>query len=257
MKHAAAIMMMTPVLTIALTPALAQSAFQELCVGQRVAAGSDGRMLGHLPYGQANPAELIAMPARFALGTPCQLRPEAAADLSRMLTAANASGMAGQIRAVSCYRTVNRQRSVFCSQIGPGKRCKNAAERARYVGPPGYSEHSTGYAIDFGTRPSVRCPDVDACFAQTRAGRWLIANASQYGFELSFPAGNAQGVTWEPWHWRWVGTAATAPGAGPARAVFARARSAYPARPMQIDAPTIAAPQTPAAVPRPEAPLPQ
>jgi len=62
-------------------------------------------------------------------------------------------------------------------------------------------------------------------------GRWLIANATHYGFELSFPQGNAQGVTWEPWHWRWVGTSVAEPGARAARAVFARARSQFPARP--------------------------
>lgn len=235
MRFPAAIMLMT----IALLPVGLQAAVQELCIGQRVAAGPDGRLLGHLPYGQASEPELATMPLRFSIGAACKLRPEAAADLSRMLTGATAAGLGGAIRAVSCYRTVNRQRSVFCGQIGPGKRCKNAAERARFVGPPGYSEHATGYAIDFGTRPSASCPDVDACFANTRAGRWLLANASSYGFELSFPAGNAQGVTWEPWHWRWVGTAPDAPGAGPARAIFARARSAFPAQPMQIDAPVL------------------
>ncbi len=249
MKYPAAIMLMTT----ALVPAIAQAAVEDLCIGQRVAAGADGRMLGHLPYGQANAAELVTMPSRFSIGVPCQLRREAAADLSRMLTDATSSGIGGAIRAVSCYRTVNRQRSVFCGQIGPGKRCKDAAERARYVGPPGYSEHATGYAIDFGTRPSAGCADVDACFANTRAGRWLLAHGSEYGFELSFPAGNAQGVTWEPWHWRWVGTAADAPGAGPARAIFARARTAYPARPMQVDAP--AAVGMPTATPPPGAPL--
>lgn len=253
MNHAAAI----AVMTIALMPAIAQASSDELCIGHRVTVGSDGRMLGHLPYGQANLPELVTMSSRFSIGSPCRLRPEAAADLSRMLTDATSAGIGGQIRAVSCYRTVDRQRSVFCSQIGPGKRCKNPAERARYVGPPGYSEHSTGYAIDFGTRPSAGCPDVDACFARTRAGRWLLANAASYGFELSFPAGNAQGVTWEPWHWRWVGTAATAPGAGPARAIFARARTMYPARPMQVDGSAVLAAPTPTATPPSGAPLQQ
>jgi len=31
-------------------------------------------------------------------------------------------------------------------------------------------------------------------------------NASRYGFELSFPRNNRQGVTCEPWHWRFVGS---------------------------------------------------
>lgn len=255
MKHPAAI----AVMTIALIPSIAMASGQELCIGHRVEVGRDGRMLGHLPYGQANQPELVTMPSRFSLGAPCRLRPEAAADLSRMLTDATSAGLGGQIKAISCYRTVERQRAVFCGQIGPGKRCKNPAERARYVGPPGYSEHSTGYALDFGTRPSGGCTDLEACFANTRAGRWLLANASDYGFELSFPAGNAQGVTWEPWHWRWVGTAVSAPGAGPARAIFARARTSYPARPMHVDAPIAAAPapEMPPAAPPPGEPLPQ
>ena len=49
--------------------------------------------------------------------------------------------------------------------------------------------------------------------------RWLAANAARFGFEQSFPAGNAQGVKWEPWHWRWVGTAPSVAGAARARFV--------------------------------------
>ncbi len=218
---------------IALATMMASASAEQLCVGQQVPPGPDGRVLGHLPYGQASAAELVYAPPAFAIGPPCRLRPEAAADLVRLLHAAALTpGLAGRIRAVSCYRTIDHQRAVFCGQIGPGKRCRDAAERARAVGPPGYSEHATGYAIDFGTRPSPGCGDVDACFARTPAGLWLIAHAAEFGFELSFPAGNAQGVTWEPWHWRWVGTASTIPGAGPARAIFARARAEFQALPM-------------------------
>lgn len=251
MKLTTAIAMMT----IATMPAIAHATV-ELCAGQHVGEGADGRLLGHLSYGQASASELVAGPAGFALNGACLLRPEAAADLRRMLIAASATpGLSGRLRGVSCYRTIARQRAVFCSQIGPRKRCKNAAERARFVGPPGYSEHATGYAIDFGTRPSPGCREVDACFARTPAGRWLLDNAVHFGFELSFPAGNAQGVTWEPWHWRWVGTAASARGAGPARATFARARAVYPARPMQVDTPTIFGTPAETATPPAGAPL--
>lgn len=228
-----------------------------LCPGQDVAPMADGRMLGHLPYAESLPANLVAAPADFAIGLPCRLHRDAAADLARLLAAARATpGVGTRLRAVSCFRTVARQRAVFCSQIGPGKRCANAAERARFVGPPGYSEHATGYAIDFGTRPSPGCADVDACFARTPAGQWLIAHAPEYGFELSFPQGNAQGVTWEPWHWRWVGASATTPGATAARALFARARSTFPAMPTTPDAAgRIATPATTTA-PVPPAPTP-
>src|SRR3546814_5268503 len=47
--------------------------------------------------------------------------------------------------------------------------------------------------------------DVEYCFDRTPLGQWLLEHATDYGFELSFPWKNIQGVTWEPWHWRWVG----------------------------------------------------
>jgi D-alanyl-D-alanine carboxypeptidase len=42
-------------------------------------------------------------------------------------------------------------------------------------------------------------------------------------------------VTWEPWHWRWVGTSPTAPGAAAARALFETARTRFPAQPGILD----------------------
>ncbi len=208
---------------------------EQLCPGQAVPA-IDGRLLGHLQYGEARADELVAAPAGFAIGAACRVRREVAADLARMLAAAEGQpGLKGRVRAISCYRTIAHQRRVFCSQIGKGRRSRDAADRARWVGPPGFSEHATGYAIDFGTRPSPGCGDVSACFARTPAGRWLLQHAPEYGFELSFPQGNAQGVSWEPWHWRWVGASAQVPGAAAARTLFARARLSYPALPSTPD----------------------
>lgn len=225
--------------TLAFTLALAawapaMAGAEELCPGRSVSATPDGRMLGHIPYGQVAAAELVEAPPGFAIGPPCRVKREMAADLARLLSAANADpAVRGRLRAVSCFRTVGHQRAVFCGGIGPRHRDKDAADRARSVGPPGYSEHATGYAIDFGTRPSPGCADVSACFAGTTAGRWLVAHAAEYGFELSFPAGNAQGVTYEPWHWRWIGIGLDPEntGAATARAVFMRARQNFPASP--------------------------
>lgn len=217
--------------------ALAAAAPAEtLCPGQNVAPMPDGRMLGHIPYAEASPDMLVPAPAGFGLGNPCYVHRDMAYDLGQMLTAAQSTpGIGNALHAVSCFRSIERQRAIFCSQIGPHKRCANAAERARTVGPPGYSEHATGYAIDFAARPSPGCGDVSACFARTPAGRWLILHAPDYGFELSFPPGNGQGVTWEPWHWRWVGVSALRPGALAARGLFARARSDFPAYPTTRD----------------------
>lgn len=201
----------------------------------QVNPSADGRMLGHLPYPEAAAADLLVAPPGFAIGGVCRIHRDAAPDLTRMLAAAAlAPGVGRSLRAVSCFRSVAHQRAVFCRASARGV-CGNPVQRARFVGPPGYSEHATGYAIDFGVRPSPGCRDVDSCIAARPAGRWLLAHAPEYGFELSFPAGNPQGVTWEPWHWRWVGTAIGALGAAQARLMFARARSLYPASPAVAD----------------------
>lgn len=231
MRWLAWLPMLVPAAATALTPVT-------LCPGQDVEPMPDGRMLGHIPYPEANPADLVTIPGDFGVGRPCVMHRDAAAALAQLLAAADLDpAIKGKLRGVSCFRSVDYQQHVFCSQIGPRKRCANAAERARSSAPPGYSEHATGYTLDFGVRPLTRgCGDVNDCIADTAPGQWLIRHAAEFGFELSFPVGNAQGVTWEPWHWRWVGTSAAAPGAAAARALFATARIRFPGFPRVDDA---------------------
>ena len=73
-----------------------------------------------------------------------------------------------------------------------------------WVAPPGYSEHHTGLALDIGDLDHPET-DVEVSFEETPAFEWLKNNADRFGFELSFPVGNPQGVSYEPWHWRFVG----------------------------------------------------
>lgn len=214
---------------------LAGPAAAQVCAGATAAMANDGRVYGHLAYGDAPPDELVEAPRGFGLHG-CLVRRDVIPDLERLLAAAKGDpAVMGTLRGLSCHRSILRQASVFCREHPdrsvPGSTAGADATRAISVAPPGHSEHATGYALDFAVRPAHGCPDAEACMAATPAARWLLANAPRFGFEMSFPGGNRQNVKWEPWHWRWVGTSATAPGAPRARFLFARARDQFPADP--------------------------
>ena len=215
-------------LLIAATPTQAQ-----LCNGNSIPLQPDGRALGHLPYGDAAPGSLVTVPTDLAINT-CRLRPEAAADLQRLIAAAAGDrAVEGRLYAFSCHRSLAYQQSTFCRT----RQSDSGADRAISAAPPGHSEHATGYVVDFGAPGPDGCNDLDPCMSGTPGGLWLMRNAPRFGFELSFPSRNAQGVTWEPWHWRWVGATAADPGAAAARAVFARARREFPGNPRVADPP--------------------
>jgi D-alanyl-D-alanine carboxypeptidase len=58
--------------------------------------------------------------------------------------------------------------------------------------------------VDIGDA-NVPAVNLSQSFEQTAAYRWLEANAARYSFEISFSKDNKQGVSYEPWHWRYVG----------------------------------------------------
>ena len=75
---------------------------------------------------------------------------------------------------------------------------------AAVVNPPGYSELNCGLAADLN---SPEHTGLDEGFENTTAFRWLCEHAVEYGFILRYPKG-AEGkteITYEPWHWRYVG----------------------------------------------------
>ena len=218
--------------------AVATPAGAQLCNGVSAPVSTDGRALGHLPYGDAAPDALTRVPAGIAVGG-CVVRREIMPDLERLVAAAAADpATGGRILALSCHRSIPVQTAVFCGK----RQSADGAERAISAAPPGHSEHATGYAVDFAVRPTNGCPDAEACMAATPMFRWLKANAPRFGFEMSFPVGSPQNVKWEPWHWRWVGATATAPGAARARFLFARARRDFPADPAVDPVPVVVAP---------------
>lgn len=153
-------------------------------------------VLGHLAYDEAPPSELKAI----TLDGRLKLRQAAADQFLKMQAAAKAQGIA--LVPISAFRTVAQQNQLFFEV--KKQRNQETRQRAEVSAPPGYSEHHTGYAVDIGDG-SAQGTHLSEGFAETKAFQWLKNNAAKYSFELSFPPNNPQGVTYEPWHWRYVG----------------------------------------------------
>lgn len=153
-------------------------------------------VLGHLPYEDAGESDLVNITADGSI----RLRTAAAARYQEMTEAARREGVL--LAALSGYRTKAQQDYLFF-QIKE-QRNQRPSERAEVSAPPGFSEHHTGYAIDIGDA-NVPATHLSPQFENTPAFAWLETNAARYGFELSFPRDNPQGIAYEPWHWRFVG----------------------------------------------------
>jgi zinc D-Ala-D-Ala carboxypeptidase len=153
-------------------------------------------VLGHISYKEAPESELVPV---FSDGR-IRMRKAAAAKYEAMVGEARKTGV--NMVAISAFRSVKDQNQLF---FGVGaQRNQTPAERAALSAPPGYSEHHTGYAVDIGDA-AVPAANLSEMFEKTKAYQWLQANAARFGFELSFPQNNPQGVSYEPWHWRFVG----------------------------------------------------
>lgn len=129
-----------------------------------------------------------------------QMRKAAAKEYKAMAAAARADGVI--LSPISGFRSVADQQHVFFDV--KEQRGQVASKRAEVSAPPGYSEHHTGYAVDVGDG-NVPATNLNPGFENTAAFKWLQANAARFNFEMSFPRNNSQGVSYEPWHWRYVG----------------------------------------------------
>ncbi|MEN9208520.1 MAG: D-alanyl-D-alanine carboxypeptidase family protein [Gloeomargarita sp. GMQP_bins_44] len=157
-------------------------------------------LLGHLAYPEANLLDLEAVTADGRV----KLHRDAARAFLAMQRAAQAEGVI--LVPLSGFRSYREQQAIFYDV--KAERGQQVWERAKVSAPPGYSEHHTGYAIDIG---DGRRPDthLQPAFDQTAAFAWLQRRAAQFHFEMSFPKDNPQGISYEPWHWRFVGTPAS------------------------------------------------
>jgi len=164
--------------------------------GLNARLSTDGRLLGHFPYQEASERDLVQVSPGHSLHR------DAATALLTMQRAAAADGI--NITVLSAFRPIALQNELFFNV--KSERNQSALQRSRVSAPPGFSEHSTGYAVDLGDG-RVPTANLSERFAATEAFRWLQANAARHHFILSFPADNPQGVSHEPWHWRFEGSA--------------------------------------------------
>jgi zinc D-Ala-D-Ala carboxypeptidase len=157
---------------------------------------SPDQVLGHFAYAEAPANELEAINSDGSI----TMRQVAAQSFRKMTAAAAAAGV--NLTPISGFRSVADQNDLFFKV--KEQRNQVVSKRAEVSAPPGHSEHHTGYAVDIGDgdRPDT---NLSQSFEDTPAFTWLSANAAKYSFEISFPKGNTQDVSYEPWHWRFVG----------------------------------------------------
>lgn len=187
-------------------PTMQVSTVKSSTVATPVQEQNSSNLMGHLHYQEANQNDLII------IGSYAQQQyqrfeyfdREAAKALMKLIYAARDQGV--WIVPVSGFRSIERQKIIFDDQIA---RLGSVEAASKVSAPPGYSEHHTSYAVDLG---DGRFPkqDITNTFVDTDAYRWLNQYAKEYGFEMSFPLNNSQGVLFEPWHWRFIGSSRAA-----------------------------------------------
>ncbi|MDB5166013.1 MAG: D-alanyl-D-alanine carboxypeptidase [Candidatus Saccharibacteria bacterium] len=151
------------------------------------------------------PADLVfpAVSLRIPGMTEMKMRQEAATALEAFLSAADAAGYAPQVS--TAFRGYQYQKTLYDGYVATEGQAAADTQSAR----PGYSEHQTGWAVDIRTQ-SAQCY-LEVCYGNMPEGKWLAANAYEYGFLLRYPADKVSvtGYSYEPWHFRYVGKGLT------------------------------------------------
>ena len=154
----------------------------------------DHSILGHLPYNEISKEKLVVIEPNI------EVHVDMSESLLKMRENAKNDGIL--LVFLSGFRSINLQEEIFYSL--KSLRNQVAAERAKVSAPPGYSEHSTGFAIDIGDF-NKRETDFEVEFENTDTFKWLKKNAAKYHFKLSFNKNN-KNIDYEPWHWRYEGS---------------------------------------------------
>lgn len=146
-----------------------------------------------LPF-QPEP-RLLLLAGRDRFRRPLWLLPPVARAWAQLRLAALHDGVV--MDAISGFRSHAYQRGIVERKLARGQ---TLAEILAVNAAPGHSEHHSGRAIDISTPGE---PPAEESFEATAAFAWLMLRAGEFGFALSYPRDNPNGITYEPWHWCW------------------------------------------------------
>ncbi|WP_267127705.1 M15 family metallopeptidase [Demequina gelatinilytica] len=149
------------------------------------------RPLDPLDYAPADLVDVSGVPGGATM------REEAAAAMQGLYRAAEEADAAFSI--TTGYRDRGLQQYLYNGYVAESG--QEAADR--FSARPGYSEHQTGLAVDI----RAGACELEPCFADTAAGRYVAEHAWEHGFIVRYPAGaeDVTGYIYEPWHLRYVG----------------------------------------------------
>ena len=152
----------------------------------------------------------LEVPLSTLEGSTQRFDSRAISALEDMLAAMEAEGLSPAV--CSGYRTRETQETLYARQVdfwlGMGYSQADAeTEACLMVARPDTSEHQLGLAADI-VASSYQV--LDASQENTPEQQWLLAHCQEYGFILRYPSGKTDrtGVSYEPWHYRYVGKAA-------------------------------------------------
>ena len=136
---------------------------------------------------------------------------KAAESARNLVAAAKEAGFNMQL--CSAYRTVEKSAQLYKNKvneyIGYGYSEADAkVEAAKWVAPPGTSEHHTGLAMDLVSSDYWNYySDLEHDYEKFDSFRWMYEHCAEFGFILRYPKDKQDitGITYEPWHYRFVG----------------------------------------------------
>lgn len=135
----------------------------------------------------------------------------AAESARALLDAANSAGF--NMLICSAYRTVEKSAELYERKVNEflnaGYTEDTAKkEAAKWVAPPGTSEHHTGLAMDLVSSDYWGYySDLEHDYENFDSFKWMYEHCAEFGFILRYPKDKQEitGITYEPWHYRYVG----------------------------------------------------